>query len=156
ARGRQRDGRGARHSQEEPVVSTTDEKGLPLSTGSADARAAYERGIDLFLRWRGGAMDALDAATQSAPHFSLPLWARAQIAWRMGRVDLATAAAERAVALRDERLHEREVGHVEAVGATQRGDHAGAYGILDDLVARYPMDRMAVRLVGLHCITRGD
>ena len=137
-------------------MGTTDSKGLPLSTESADARAAYERGIDLFLRWRGGAMDALDAATQGDPRFALPLCARAQIAWRMGRVDLATAAAQRAVALSDEPLHEREVRHVEAVDAMQRGDHAGAYRILDDVAARYPTDRMAVRLVGLHCITRGD
>ena len=137
-------------------MSTTDDKGLPLSTGSAEARAAYERGIDLFLRWRGGAMDALDAATQSDPRFALPLCARAQIAWRMGRVDLATAAAQRAVALGDEALHEREVRHVEAVDAMQHGDHTAAHGILDDVAARYPTDRMAVRLVGLHCITRGD
>jgi tetratricopeptide (TPR) repeat protein len=137
-------------------VTTTDSKGLPLSTASADARAAYERGIDLFLRWRGGAMDALDAATHADPRFALPLCARAQIAWRMGRADLAAAAAQHAVALAGEPRHERESRHVEAVDAMQRGHHAAAYAILDDVAARYPMDRMAVRLVGLHCITQGN
>ena len=137
-------------------MSTTDAKGLALSTGSADARAAYERGIDLFLRWRAGAMDALEAATQADPRFALPPCARAHIAWRMGRADVAAAAAQHAVALAAEPLHERESRHVEAVDAMQRGDHAAAYAILGDLAARYPMDRMAVRLVGLHCITQGN
>ena len=36
-------------------MSYTDLKGLPVSTTCADALSAYERGVDLFLRWRSGA-----------------------------------------------------------------------------------------------------
>ena len=132
-----------------------DVAGLAVSTTSSDALAAYERGVDLFLRWRGGAVEALEAATKSDPRFSLAACTRAYIAWRMGRVDLADAAAKQAVALADAVHHERERRHVEAVDALQRGDSAVAYQILEAIAAEYPTDRMAVRLVGLNCITQG-
>ena len=52
--------------------------------------------------------------------------------------------------------HERERLHVHAVDAVQRGDHAAAYDVLGQIAAQYPTDRMAVRLVGLNCITQGN
>jgi hypothetical protein len=107
-------------------MTCTDSKGLALSTTSADALAAYERGVDLFLRWRGGAMEALEAAAQCDPHFALAHCTRAYIAWRMGRADLATAAGRQAAALADDAHHERERLHVQAVDAMQRGDQATA------------------------------
>ena len=73
-------------------MTCTDIKGLAVSTASSDALAAYERGVDLFLRWRGGSMEALDAAARCDPHFALAHCTKAYIAWRMGRADLATAA----------------------------------------------------------------
>ena len=73
-------------------MTYTDTKGLPVSTASADALAAYERGVDLFLRWRTGSLEALDAAVQPDPRFALAHCAKAYIAWRMGRADLAIAA----------------------------------------------------------------
>jgi tetratricopeptide (TPR) repeat protein len=137
-------------------VIATDCKGLAVSTTSPDALAAYERGIDLFLRWRSGAMDALESAAQCDPRFALALCTRTHIAWRMGRADLATAAAQRAVALIDDAHDERERLHVEAVDAMQRGEQATAHAVLEGIAARYPTDRIAVRLVGLHCITQGN
>ena len=44
----------------------------------------------------------------------------------------------------------------ERVDALQRGDHATAYDVLGQIAARYPTDRMAVRIVGLNCITQGN
>lgn len=137
-------------------MTYADSKGLAVSTASADALAAYERGADLFLRWRGGALEALDAAAQCDPSFTLAHCTRAYIAWRMGRVDLATAAAQQAVARADEAHHERERVHARAVEAMQRGDQATAYDLLGDVAARYPTDRIAVRIVGLNCITQGN
>jgi hypothetical protein len=71
------------------------------------------------------------------PHFALAPCTRAYIAWRMGRVDLATAAAQRAVALADEVHHERERLHVHAVDAMQRGEPATAYDLLGQITAQY-------------------
>ena len=39
-------------------MAYTDLRGLAVSTTSVEALAAYERGIDLFLRWREGAPEA--------------------------------------------------------------------------------------------------
>jgi Tetratricopeptide repeat len=137
-------------------MTATDIKGLGVSTKSSDALAAYERGLDLFLRWRGGAVEALDAAAQSDPLFALAHCTKAYIAWRMGRADLATAAARQATAAGDEARHERERLHVGAVEALGRGDHAATYDALGQIAARFPTDRIAVRIIGLNCITQGD
>jgi tetratricopeptide (TPR) repeat protein len=137
-------------------MTATDSKGLGVSTSSADALTAYERGLDLFLRWRSGSLEALDAAAQRDPRFALAHCTKAYIAWRMGRADLAVAAAAQATAVADDARHDRERLHVSAVDALQRGDHATAYGFLEQIAARYPTDRIAVRIVGLNCITQGD
>jgi tetratricopeptide (TPR) repeat protein len=136
-------------------MSGADLKGLGVSTTSAEALAAYERGVDLFLRWRTGALDALDAAAQSDPRFALAHCTRAYITARMGRADLATAAGRQAVAVADDAHHERERLHVGAVAAMQRGDQLAAHDTLARIAAEYPRDRIAVRLAGLHCITQG-
>lgn len=133
-----------------------DLKGLAVSTPSSEALAAYERGVDLFLRWRGGALDALDAAAQSDPRFALAPCTKAYIASRMGRPDLASAAGAQAVALAGDARSERERLHVDAVAAMQRGDGATALDVLARIAAEHPRDRVAVRLAGLNCITRGD
>jgi tetratricopeptide (TPR) repeat protein len=137
-------------------MTCTDSKGLAVSTTSPDALAAYERGVDLFLRWRSGSMEALDAAVQCDPGFALAHCTRAYIAWRMGRADLATAAGRQAAALADHAHHERERLHVQAVDAMQRGDQPTAYDFLGQIAAEHPTDRMAVRIVGLNYITQGN
>jgi tetratricopeptide (TPR) repeat protein len=137
-------------------MTCADLKGLAVSTASSDALAAYERGLDLFLRWRTGSLEALDAALQSDPRFALAHCAKAFIAWRMGRADLATAAGRDAAGLAEAVQHERERLHVEAADAMQRGDHPGAYERLGRIAAQYPTDRMAVRIIGLNSITQGD
>ena len=137
-------------------MTATDITGLDVSTTSSDALAAYERGLDLFLRWRGGAVEALDAAVQSDPRFALAHCTKAYIAWRMGRADLATVAARKATAMADDARHERERLHLQAVESMGRGDHAGAYDVLGRIAERYPTDRMAVRIIGLNCITQGN
>jgi tetratricopeptide (TPR) repeat protein len=137
-------------------MTSMDSKGLAVSTGSSEALAAYERGVDLFLRWRTGALEALEAAEQRDPRFALVHCTRAYIAWRMGRADLATSAGRQAATLADDVRSERERLHVRAVDAMQRGDHAGAYDVLGRVAASYPTDRMAVRIVGLNCITQGN
>jgi len=137
-------------------MTATDITGLGVSTTSADALAAYERGLDLFLRWRSGSVEALDAVAQCDPRFALAHCTKAYIAWRMGRPDLATAAARQATAVADDARHDRERQHVRAVDAMQRGDQATTYDVLGQIAARYPTDRIAVRIVGLNCITQGD
>src|SRR6516165_8242927 len=116
-------------------MTTTDTTGLGVSTRSSDALAAYERGLDLFLRWRAGAVEALDAAATHDPRFALTHCTKAYVSWRMGRADLATAVA-------DDAHHDRERLHVRAADALQRGDHVATYDVLGQIAARYPTDRI--------------
>ena len=138
-------------------MAYSDLKGLAVSTSSSEALHAYERGLDLFLRWRGGAMDALNAAVKADPRFVLAHCARALIAWRMGQVAVASSAHRaghgvgrpcsrraRALARADRRRPAEEV-----TGRT-------AQALLERASEDYPLDRLMVRSVGLNCIARGD
>jgi tetratricopeptide (TPR) repeat protein len=137
-------------------MTYTDIKGLSVSTSSAEALAAYERGLDLFLRWRGNPMEALAASVKADPGFVLAHCAQALIAWRAGQA-AAAAAAHRAVMPLADRVHDdRERAHVEVVDALQRGEREKAQDLLERTSERYPRDRLIVRIVGLNCISRGD
>jgi tetratricopeptide (TPR) repeat protein len=137
-------------------MTGTDLKGLAVTTTSSEALVAYERGLDLFLRWRAGALDALEAGLHTDPRFALAHCTRAHIAARMGRADVATAAGRQAAALADDVGSERERLHVRAVAALEHGDQATTHEVLARIAAEYPRDRLAVRLAGLNYITRGD
>lgn len=137
-------------------MAYSDLKGLAVSAASSEALHAYERGLDLFLRWRGGPMDALNAAVKADPRFILAHCARALIAWRMGLVAVAASAHEQVMALADHVADEREHRHVQTVDALQQGDRTKAQALLEDTSEHYPLDRLIVRSVGLNCIARGD
>ena len=137
-------------------MAYTDVRGLAVSTTSADALAAYERGIDLFLRWREGAADAFQAAVAADPHFVLGHCTRAYVAWRMGKPGLAREAHQQVMALADDAPDERERLHVRAVDAMQRCDAAAAQTHLEQVAAQYPTDRIGVRLLSFICIAQGD
>jgi tetratricopeptide (TPR) repeat protein len=137
-------------------MTYTDVKGLAVATSSSDALAAYERGLDLFLRWRGAPMEALGAAVKADPGFVLAHCAQALIAWRTGQVAAAAAAHRAVMALADGGRDERERAHVDVVDALQRGERAKAQDLLERTCERYPLDRLIVRIVGLNCISQGD
>jgi tetratricopeptide (TPR) repeat protein len=137
-------------------MAYTDMRGLPVSTTSAEALSAYERGVDLFLRWRGGALDALNAATDHDPHFAMAHCTKAFMGWRMGNVNVALDGYRGAMAAADRLNSEREQLHVQAVDAMYRGESLAADELLAQIGVRYPTDRLAVRLLGFICIARGD
>jgi tetratricopeptide (TPR) repeat protein len=137
-------------------MAYTDMRGLPVSTASSDALAAYERGVELFLRWRGGALEALNAATVEDPQFALAYCTKAYIGWRMGNVNVALDGYRGAMAAANDRRTEREHLHVQAVDAMHQGKPLVADELLTRIGAQYPTDRTAVRLLGFICIARGD
>jgi tetratricopeptide (TPR) repeat protein len=138
------------------MMTCTDSIGYTVSTSSTEALAAYEQGVKLWLRWRGGAVEALDQAIAIDPRFPLAHCTRAYIAWRMGRVDMALQAHRDVMALADEVHDERERLHVEIVDAMQRHDRAAAHQGLEQLGERYPNDRMGMRVLSFNYIARGD
>jgi tetratricopeptide (TPR) repeat protein len=137
-------------------MAYTDAQGLAVSTTSSNALAAYERSIDLFLRWRSGAPEAIQAAVTYDPHFTLGHCTRAYMAWRMGKVDVAAEAHRHVMAQADDVQDEREHLHVQAVDAMQRCDQAMTHSLLTQIAAQYPTDRVAVRTLNFVCIARGE
>jgi tetratricopeptide (TPR) repeat protein len=131
-------------------------RGLPVSTTSSEALAAYERGVDLFLRWRGGALETLNAATNTDPHFTLAYCTKAYMGWRMGNVNVAVDGYRGAMAAVNDMRSEREHLHVQAVDAMHQGQPLVADELLTQIGVQYPTDRVAVRLLGFMCIARGD
>ena len=137
-------------------MSYTDDLGYTVSTTSADALEAYELGVSHWLRWRGGAVEALDRAVEIDPHFALGHCTRAYVAWRMGRVDVALDAHQKAMALADEVQDERERMHLQIVDAMQSHDGAATMHHLQALAKAYPSDRMGMRVLSFNYIARGD
>jgi tetratricopeptide (TPR) repeat protein len=137
-------------------MAYTDIRGLEVSTTSPEALDAYERGVDLFLRWRSGALEALNMATNADPHFALAHATKAFMAWRMGNVNVAVDAHRQAMAAAPDVRTERERLHVQAVDAMHRGEPLVADDLLDRIGLQYPTDRMAARLLGFIAIARGD
>jgi tetratricopeptide (TPR) repeat protein len=137
-------------------MAYTDHRGLPVSTTSAEALHAYERGIDVFLRWREGAPEAFQAAVTADPRFALGHCTRAYVAWRTGKPGIAREAHRQVMALDDGVRDERERLHVRAVDAMQRCDTATAQECLEQVAERYPTDRIGVRLLSFMCIAQGD
>lgn len=136
-------------------MGLTDARGLAVSTASSEALEAYERGLDRTIRWRRGALEALDAAVASDSRFALAHCTRAFTAWRMGRVEVALESHERTTALADDAFDEREHLHIQAVDAQSRGATDTTRQILEHIAERYPSDRVAVRLLGLIYIAQG-
>ena len=136
-------------------MALTDRLGLAVSTSSSEALTAYEHGIDLALRWRSGAPDALNTAVTADPHFALAHCTRAYVGFRMLQVETALDAHQHALALQDSVSTEREHLHVQTVDALARKDRATAHTCLDQLVAKYPTDRMALWQLNLMHTARG-
>jgi tetratricopeptide (TPR) repeat protein len=134
----------------------TDSRDLAVTTTSSEALTAYERGVNLFLRWRAGALEALNAATHEDPHFALAHCTKAFMGWRMGNVNVAVEGHRGAMAAADAVTTEREQLHIQAVDAMQRGEPLVADALLERIGRQYPTDRIAVRLLGFMCIARGD
>jgi len=65
-------------------MAYTDSMGYAVSTTSSEALAAYEQGVNLWLRQRSGAVEALNQAVAVDPRFTLAHCTRAYVAWRMG------------------------------------------------------------------------
>jgi len=137
-------------------MALSDRLGLAVSTSSSEALTAYEQGIDLALRWRSGAMDALNTAVASDPHFTLAHCTKAYVGLRMGQVDTALEAHKQALARQDSVQTEREHLHVQTIDALARNDRATAHTYLDQIVVQHPTDRIALWQLNQMQIAQGN
>ena len=137
-------------------MALSDRLGLAVSTSSSEALTAYEQGIDLALRWRSGAMDALNAAVVSDPRFTLAHCTKAYVGLRMGQVDTALEAHQQALTQQDSVQTEREHLHVQTIDALARNDRAMAHTCLEQIVEQHPTDRIALWQLNQMQIAQGN
>ena len=123
----------------------TDRVGLPLTTQSPQAAESYNRAVDLLLSANTGAEALLDAALAADPEFALAHIARARLCQVQARMPEAKQAAAEARGLRD-RVSAREQGTIEVIALTIDGAGPQAMARLEDHVAEYPRDALALSL----------
>ncbi len=127
-------------------TSHHDRYGLPLSTSSADAAAAYREGVDLMFSAWTGAAEAFERAIALDPDFALAHISRARLHtfYQQGEVARAKAATARELAARHGTPRERA--HVEtlALAIEGRGDAAIA-SVLNHL-KEWPRDAVVLSL----------
>jgi tetratricopeptide (TPR) repeat protein len=123
-----------------------DRYGLPLSTSSADAAAAYREGVDLMFSAWTGAAEAFEQAIALDPDFALAHICRARLHtfYQQGDVARAKAATARETVARHGTPRERS--HVEtlALAIEGRGDAAIA-SVLKHL-EEWPRDAVVLSL----------
>jgi tetratricopeptide (TPR) repeat protein len=138
------------------MMTYTDAIGYPVSTSSSEALAAYEQGVNLWLRWRGGSVEALDKAVALDPQFALAHCTRAYVAWRMNQIGVALEAHQQAMAVADDVQDERERLHLDIIDAMKNHNQEAALQHLEQLGEQYPNDRMGMRVLSFNYIARGD
>jgi len=123
-----------------------DRYGLPLSTTSTEAAAAYREGIDLLLAFWPGATDAFERAIVLDPDFALAHAARARVHAIYQQREAALQTIARARDLVAKRGTAREQSHVAALVLAIEGRGAEALTTTLAHLASWPRDAMIMAL----------
>jgi tetratricopeptide (TPR) repeat protein len=121
----------------------TDRHGLDLTTTSAPARDAYDRGCDLMLGAYPGAPEAFAEALAADPDLALAHVAIARLQQMRGDMPAARAALAEATR-RAPALSPREAGHIAYFNLLFSGQADAALAALTAHLAAYPRDAMAL------------
>ncbi|PDT88014.1 tetratricopeptide repeat protein 38 family protein [Bradyrhizobium sp. Y36] len=123
-----------------------DRYGLPLSTTSHDAAAAYREGVDLMLAGWTGMAEMLERAIAADPDFALPHIARARVHAFYQQGDLARGKAALARELVAKRGTERERSHVETLALAIEGRLPDAITSTLKHIESWPRDALVLSL----------
>jgi tetratricopeptide (TPR) repeat protein len=122
-----------------------DRYGLPLTSTSDRAVAAYREGVDHLLRATPGADRAFGEALAADPGFPLAAAGLARAHQIHGRIPDAKAAIAQARALMGG-VSRRERQHVEAIGILLDGNAAGALAAVRAQMVEFPRDALVLSL----------
>ncbi|MGQ0676603.1 MAG: hypothetical protein ACT4N4_11030 [Rhodospirillales bacterium] len=120
-----------------------DRYGLPVSTASEAALAAYDRGVELHLSANAGDEAAFKQAIAANPSFALAHIALARGQFLFARVPEARANSARASELAAG-AGDREKSHVHALGLGMAGQLPKALEAVRAHIARWPRDAMVL------------
>jgi tetratricopeptide (TPR) repeat protein len=124
----------------------TDRYGLPVSTSSEEAAAAYRQGVDCLLAAWPGAAEALDRAIEADPDFALAHVARGRQHLTYGEVPAAREKAATARALVEKRGDARERSHVEALALSMEGQAPKSLACTLKHLEEWPRDALVMML----------
>ena len=125
-----------------------DERGLPLSTNSAEAASLFDRSVEHWLKFHNDTMALAGRMLAADPNFVLGHCFKGYLLLSASnpafRTEIATtlAAAEAGAAV----VTERERQHVAAFAAWASGALDRSFGIWQQLLDAYPTDLLAARI----------
>jgi tetratricopeptide (TPR) repeat protein len=123
-----------------------DRYGLPLTTGSDAAAAAYREGMDLLLSAWPGAATAFERAIDADPGFALAHIARARVYATYAEVAAAKSLAAKARELAARNATPRERSHVETLALVIDGQPAKALACALGHLDKWPRDAIVMSL----------
>ncbi|MHB0771415.1 tetratricopeptide repeat protein [Bradyrhizobium sp. 5.13L] len=127
-------------------MALEDRYGLPLSTTSHEAAAAYREGVDLMLAGWTSAAETLERAIAADPDLALAHIARARVHGFYQQGDLARGKAALARELAAKRGTERERSHVETLALAIEGRLPEAIASTLKHIDAWPRDAVVLSL----------
>ncbi len=125
-----------------------DERGLALSTDSADAAAAFDLAVEHYLKYHADTMTLVGTALEADPHFLMGFCFRAYLllftsipAYRAQVAELRIAAEAAAPA-----ATRREQLHVKALAAWETGAVDRAFAAWREILDQHPTDLLALQI----------
>jgi tetratricopeptide (TPR) repeat protein len=125
-----------------------DERGLPLSTDSAQAAALFDRAVEHYLKFHADTMTLVTQALSADPHFLMAhclqgyLLLSASNPTHRPQIAAARTTAETAAPV----ATQREQRHVAALAAWERGALDQAFAIWREILDAHPTDLLALRI----------
>jgi tetratricopeptide (TPR) repeat protein len=127
---------------------TRDVHGLPVTTSSAEAGAAFDRAVLAYLKYRADTPDHLASTLAADPELGLAHCLKgylAMLSYKQANVPTAIEAARTARSLTT-KATAREQAHVAALNAWIAGDLDGALVVWEGILGEHPTDVLAFRL----------
>ena len=124
-----------------------DSHGLPISTSSAEAAAAFQRTVESYLKARVDLRDHLAAMLKADPEFAFAQCLKGYFVMLLDKQAAVPVAAEAAKAARrlSASATPRERRHVDALDAWVAGDLSRALAIWENILLAHPTDVLAFR-----------
>jgi len=125
-----------------------DTRGLPISTASARAAAAFDHLITGYLTYRADTPDRLNAVLEADPDFALAHCMKgyfAMLAFKQAAVPAAVGEAQTAHSLAAGAT-QRERDHIAALSAWAEGELDRAIAVWEAILRAHPLDAVAFRL----------
>jgi tetratricopeptide (TPR) repeat protein len=127
------------------MTDVLDAHGNPM-TGDADTVALYDQAIDRLVRFHPAALDLADQLAGAVDVVPMASVLTAYLNLMSTDVADVVVAEEALVALARLAANDREKAHAAAIAAWVAGDWGGAATRLDDLLAQWPTDVLALML----------